>query len=179
MPRIRFAVAAATAMVALCPAPSRADTAIRLDPVPERRQAQDMHAIVDQLEEWLDRQTDWPRRAEAPRIRLVSEWQAAARRGATENDQRGRLRGLYDPDRSEILLVRPWDPRDAGDVSVLLHELVHHRQAPHHWYCPAAQELPAYRLQQAWLAERGLSADVNWVAVVLDAGCTRRDIHPD
>jgi len=55
----------------------------------------------------------------------------------------------------------------------------HIEQAPHHWFCPAAQELPAYRLREAWLAERGLSADVNWVAVVLDAGCTRRDIHPD
>jgi len=39
--------------------------------------------------------------------------------------------------------------------------------------------LPAYRLQEAWLAERGTEAEVNWVAVVLDSGCTRRDIHPD
>lgn len=35
------------------------------------------------------------------------------------------------------------------DASMLLHELIHHRQAPHHWYCPAAPELPAYRLQEA------------------------------
>ncbi|MEI4261656.1 DUF6647 family protein [Roseovarius sp. D0-M9] len=26
---------------------------------------------------------------------------------------------------------------------------------------------------------QGLRANVNWLAVVLDAGCTRRDIHPD
>lgn len=45
--------------------------------------------------------------------------------------------------------------------------------------CPAAQELPAYRLHDARLAEWGLQAGVNWVAVVLDAGCTPRDIHPD
>ena len=104
MPRIRFAVAAATAMLALCPAPSRADTVIDLHPAPERHHTQDMHAIIDELEVWLDRQTDWPRRAEAPRIRLVSEWQAAARRGITGSAQRGHLRGLYDPDHAEILM---------------------------------------------------------------------------
>lgn len=179
MPRLRLAVAVATALAALCPAPSRAESAPHLDRTPEWRQAEDMQAVVEILENWLDERSQWPRRDEAPRIRFVSEWQAAAGRGSGASYQRGPLRGLYDPDRSEILLVRPWNPRDAGDVSVLLHELVHHRQAPHHWYCPAAQELPAYRLQEAWLAERGLAADVNWVAVVLDAGCTPRDIHPD
>jgi len=179
MPRSHLAVALATALVVLCPALPRAEVAVRLDLAPEWRHAEDMAALVDVLETWLDRQSDWPRRDEAPRVRLVSEWQAKARQGAAASFQHGRLRGLYDPDRSEILLVRPWDPGDASDVSVLLHELVHHRQQPFHWYCPAAQELPAYRLQDRWLTERGLSADVNWLAVMLDAGCTRRDIHPN
>lgn len=179
MPRSRLTVALATALIVLCPAPSRAETAVHLDIVSEWRQAESMAALVDVLETWLDMRTDWPRRDEAPRVRLVSKWQAEAQRSSSATFQRGRLRGLYDPDGSEILLVRPWDPRDANDVSVLLHELVHHRQAPHYWYCPAAQELPAYRLQETWLAEQGLSADINWIAVVLDAGCTRRDIHPD
>ena len=48
-----------------------------------------------------------------------------------------------------------------------------------HWYCPGAQELSAYRTQQAWLAELGLELDVNWIAVVLESGCTPRDFHPD
>ena len=178
MHRSRFAVALATALIAWCPTLPRAE--IPTPPlVAEWRQAESMTMLVSSLEAWLDARTDVPRRATSPSIRLVSEWQAAARQGATGSFQRGRLRGLYDPDRSEILLVRPWDPREAVDVAVLLHELTHHRQAPHHWYCPAAQELPAYRLQEAWLAEQGLSAEVSWMAVVLDAGCTPRDIHPD
>ncbi len=179
MPRSWFAVALATALAALCPVLPRAEDAVRIAMPSEWRQAGDIHALISSLDDWLDVQADWPRREAPPRIRFVGQEQAAARQVATASFQRGRMRGLYDPDRSEILLVRPWHPRDAGDVSVLLHELVHHRQAPHHWYCPAAQELLAYRLQEAWLAERGLSADVNWIAVVLDAGCTRRDIHPD
>lgn len=143
------------------------------------RQSGTLQALILSLEDWLDDHADWPRRAAAPNIRLVSPWQATARQGAAANARHGRLRGLYDPDRSELLLVRPWNPRDAQDVSVLLHELVHHRQAPHHWYCPGAQELPAHRLQAAWLSEQGLSLEVNWLKVVLDAGCTPRDIHPE
>lgn len=175
----RLVVALSTALVAFFPAISRADAVERLNTAPQWLAATDMKALVGDLDRWLDAQTDWPRRIELPQIRLVSPWEAAARQGAASSLQRGPLQGLYDADRSEILLVQPWSPHDAHDVSVLLHELVHHRQAPYHWYCPAAQELPAYRLQDAWLAERGLKADVNWIAVVLDAGCTQRDIHPD
>ena len=179
MPRIRIAVALATALVALGPAQLPAETEIRFDRATQGRAAANMSALVDTLDDWLDVNSDWQRRKTSPRIRVVSEWVAAERQGTTSSFQRGRLRGLYDPKRLEILLVQPWNARSAQDVSVLLHELVHHRQSTHHWYCPAAQELPAYRLQDAWLAERGLDAEVNWVAVVLDAGCTPRDIHPD
>lgn len=179
MTRIHVAVALATALVALCPPLLRAAEAHRPEVSAQWRQVNDLHELVSVLDAWLDTHSEWSRRDTDPRIRMVSEWEARARQGATASFQRGRLRGLYDPGQAEILLVRPWDPRDPEDVSVLLHELVHHRQAPHHWYCPAAQELPAYRLQEAWLAERGMRADVNWVAVVLDSGCTRRDIHPE
>ncbi|MEX1236066.1 MAG: DUF6647 family protein [Roseovarius sp.] len=179
MPRIPFGVAFVAALVALCATMARAEVPIRLDLARDWRHADDMAALVSSLDDWLDVQSDWPRREKAPDVRFVSLRKAETRRGATASLQKGRLRGLYDPDRAEILLTTPWDPGDAQDVSVLLHELVHHRQAPHPWYCPAAQELPAYRLQDAWLQEQGLRANVNWLAVVLDAGCTRRDIHPD
>ncbi|WP_370199075.1 DUF6647 family protein [Roseibium sp.] len=177
MHRSRLAAALAAALIALCPTLTRAETETE-PPAATWQQAESMPTLVSALELWLDKTTDWPRRDAPPRIRLVSPWQAAARQGATASFQRGKLRGLYDPERVEILLVRPWSPRSAQDVSVLLHELVHHRQVPHHWYCPAAQELSAYRLQDSWLSEQGLEANVNWIAVVLDAGCTPRDIHP-
>lgn len=70
--------------------------------------------------------------------------------------------------------------RDARDVSVLLHELTHHRQATaRHWYCPGQQELPAYRLQAAWLAEQDETIAINWIDATLAAGCTPSDFHPD
>ena len=178
MYRSSFAVALATALIVIYPTLAPAQNELR-PKVTSLQQGATITTLVASLDDWLDAKSDWPRRDVAPRVLFVSEWQAAARQGATASLQRGSLRGLYDPDRSEILLVRPWDPRNAVDVSVLLHELTHHRQAPHHWYCPAAQELGAYRLQEQWLSERGHALDVNWVAVVIEAGCTPRDIHPD
>lgn len=179
MLRHPIAMAVAMGLLALCPLAPRAETTVSLS----RQVATDipmrMADLVPMLEDWIDAQSDHPRRAAPPRIRLVSPWQAQARQGVSGSFQRGRLRGLYDPDRQEILLIRPWASTTLQDVGVLLHELVHHRQAPHHWYCPAAQEEEAYRLQDRWLRGHGEIADINWIAGTLDAGCTPRDIHPD
>ncbi|MGR3455160.1 DUF6647 family protein [Pseudooceanicola sp.] len=178
MLRAPLSMAFAMALIPLCPALSGTETAAS-DAAFGWQQTTGMTALVASLDDWLDARSDWPRRDTPPRIRFISQWQAAARQGATASFQRARIRGLYDPDLAEILLVRPWDRRSEADVAVLLHELAHHRQAPHHWYCPAAQELSAYRLQEEWLSEQGHQVDVNWVAVVLDAGCSPRDIHPE
>lgn len=134
--------------------------------------------ILGMLEHWLDANTDLPARPDLPEIRVVSAQQAALIAGLPGRGH-GATRGLYDAQSETIYLVHPWAADDPEDLSVLLHELVHHRQAPRHFYCPAAQEEGAYRAQSAWLAELGLKADVNWIAVILDAGCTPRDIHPD
>jgi hypothetical protein len=144
------------------------------------REARAIGDLAKHLETWLDRNTDLPRRDTPPEVRLVTPALAASLAPGKLWAGQGRLRGLYDPETETIWLVQPWDIRNPFDVSTLLHELVHHRQAGHgHWYCPGAQELPAYRLQQAWLNELGLEPKVNWIAVILEAGCTPRDIHPD
>lgn len=144
------------------------------------RDAATMQELVIHLEAWLDANTDLPRRAAPPLIRQTGYVHAAAMAEAHPMAGDPTLRGLYNPDTETIWLVRPWDPRNPYDVSTLLHELVHHRQAEAgHWYCPGAQELPAYRIQQAWLNALGLEPDVNWIAVVIESGCTPRDIHPD
>ncbi|MBY6125030.1 DUF6647 family protein [Roseovarius atlanticus] len=144
------------------------------------REARALPELVAHMEVWLDEHTDLPRRSDAPEIRLTSEATVARLAPMRAASESSHTRGLYDPDSETIWLVRPWNAKDPYDVSVLLHELVHHRQAPHgHWYCPGAQELPAYRVQESWLNALGLEPDVNWVAVVLESGCTPRDIHPE
>lgn len=144
------------------------------------RDAGSLEEMISQLEDWLDKHTDLRRRETAPVVKWTSQVNVASITGSKRAAYVRTVRGLYDGDSSTIWLVRPWSAHDPRDVSVLLHELVHHRQAGEgHWYCPGAQELPAYRAQQAWLAELGLELDVNWIAIVLEAGCTPRDIHPD
>ncbi len=165
-------------LCALLMASPAAAVLLRVDPDPAWRQADTLPDLAEVLELWLDRHSDWPRRQTPPAIRIVSAQQLAHMSGHSQRGS-GRTRGLYDPETATIHLAAPWDPGKAEDAAILLHELVHHRQAPHHWYCPGAQERAAYDLQDAWLNLRGLSADVNWIAVTLEAGCTPRDIHPD
>ncbi len=144
------------------------------------REARDIKALTAHLEDWLDQNTDLPRRAAPPDIHLTSTAHLARLAPVRAANEASKTRGLYDPTSATIWLVRPWNGKNPYDVSVLLHELIHHRQAQHgHFYCPGAQELPAYRWQQRWLNDLGLEPNVNWVAVILEAGCTPRDIHPD
>ena len=144
------------------------------------REAGSLDGLVEHLEDWLDRHSELPRRETVPVVKWTSVAGVTALTGSQRAAHVATVRGLYDAEGATIWLVRPWSARDPRDVSVLLHELVHHRQAASgHWYCPGAQELPAYRLQQAWLGELGLPLEVNWVAIVLESGCTARDFHPD
>lgn len=156
-----------------------ATPAIAQDPL-AWREAKNMTDLVAHLDVWLDANTDLPRRDAAATIRMTSPTDALALAGVNSTINAETVRGFYDNMSTTIWLVYPWSPKDPRDVSVLLHELVHHRQAEAgHWYCPGAQELPAYKTQQAWLDELGFELNANWIAVVLEAGCTPRDIHPD
>ena len=173
--RRAFALAAITLAFLLGTA---AQAGIPHDPDPAWREAEDMGVLIEVLELWLDANAPWPRRDSPPKVRIVTAETAEAL-ALPPRPAHGNTRGLYDAENLTIFLIKPWDRKDPQDVSVLLHELVHDRQSPHHLPCPGAQELPAYRLQDRWLRERGLEAPVNWIAVVLEAGCTPRDIHPE
>ncbi len=158
--------------------PAHAAPAFTLDPDPEWRRAATLAELTDVLEAWLDARGVYTRKP-PPVIRLIDGAQAASLQGISARMGQ-RTRGLYDAATGTVYLVGPWSMDRAQDVSVLLHELVHHRQAgARHWYCGGAQEPEAYELQSEWLAERGLSARIDRIAVVLEAGCTPRDIHPD
>lgn len=148
------------------------------DPDPAWRDAGSVAELAAILDDWIDANSDYPRNP-APLTFEIADPVTVALRPETASSYSTRTRGLYDHENGTIYLIEPWSRTRALDASVLLHELVHHRQVARHWYCPAAQEPDAYALQQAWLAERGLEADVNHVAVIIKAGCTPRDIHPD
>lgn len=158
--------------------PVWADAVVRLDPEPEWRNTESISELVAVFDTWLDQNTDLQRPDANLEIRIISASFAATLQGSSASSF-GRTRGLFDPASSTIYLILPWDRKNPHDASVLLHELVHARQVGRHYYCHGAQEEAAYRLQDDWLRERGLQARVNWIAVILESGCNRRDFHPD
>ena len=134
--------------------------------------------VMAMLENWLDANSEYPRREPLPSVVFVTPAQAAAMQGDASFTG-GAVRGLYDDDVTTIYLSEPWSPDDPRPLSVLLHELVHHRQATaRHWYCEAEQEWRAYQLQAAWLEEQGVEPNFYWPLIVLESSCTPRDIHP-
>lgn len=148
-------------------------------PRPDWKDAQTLPQLVGALERWLDENSPYAARESTPPIRMISLQRAYAISGQAMREG-SRPRGFYDEESQVIYLVRPWSHRDPHDVSVLLHELTHHRQATaQHWYCPGAMELPAYKMQEAWLSEQGETGRINWVAAVLEGSCRPRDMHPD
>lgn len=139
--------------------------------------AQTLAPIVSELEEWLDENSGLPRLEHLPSVQFSGPAGLDEIGGSTMSIG-SRTRGLYDPATRTITLIEPWTPSDPIDVSVLLHELVHHRQPGIHEDCPSAQEPKAYRLQQKWLAAQKITLDVNWVAIGLRFGCRLHDVHP-
>jgi hypothetical protein len=64
------------------------------------------------------------------------------------------VNAIYD-DFSRIVYLRErWNSASPADVSVLVHEMVHHLQniAGEKFLCPQEREKDAYRAQRAWLA---------------------------
>ncbi|MEO3416570.1 DUF6647 family protein [Roseovarius sp. CAU 1744] len=133
--------------------------------------------LLSELHQWIDTTTDLPK-ADTPATIVFADAQDVAGPNEMASAIGDTARGLYEPRTGTITLFRPWSADDPQDVAVLLHELVHHRQGGAHFYCEAAKEFPAYQIQKDWLAERGLSLDVNWIAVVLSSSCAARDFHP-
>lgn len=162
----------------LCICSAAANPVVQTDPNPSWRNSVSISELTEILEVWLDHHSGFERHDTTAEVRVIKLATSAYPEGNAGRSH-GSTRGLYDPETSIIYLIPPWNPKNAKDVSILLHELVHHRQTPHYFYCPGAQEEAAYQLQADWLKERGLQANVNRIAVVLESGCAARDIHPD
>jgi hypothetical protein len=106
---------------------------------------------------WLAAEFDLPP-APPPVIRFSSPEAMAAlhRGGAAPAGGAGahRVAALYDRRLGTIHLPRGWTGASAVEVSMLVHEMVHHLQASAGWRpaCPAEAEALAYEAQGRWLA---------------------------
>lgn len=122
----------------------------------ERRAAP---AMLDFIGLWLESEFGLPRPPSAPEIIAVPARQLVERRYGTDAAAApDEIVALYDDDAGAILVSTGWTGRSAPELSVLVHEMVHHMQkeAGTVFACPAEREALAYRAQESFLGLFGL-----------------------
>jgi hypothetical protein len=129
-----------------------------------------MESLLAMIALWLSFNFTLPAIPEPPKIEVVPKQEILFRRynaftpqarsdvlKATEgNPAIGNRRepvALYDDTSGTIYLPAGWTGTSAADVSVLVHEMVHHiqRRAGLRYECPAQRETLAYQAQDRWL----------------------------
>ncbi len=130
-----------------------------------RRGAPPTAALLGAIVVWLSRNFPLPENHDYPQIRMAS---AAAintfrHTGLLSDKPPDRARvppgqravvAVYDKSTKTILLPMDWNGRTAAQLSVLVHEMVHHLQhlATIQYDCPQSSEALAYAAQAKWLA---------------------------
>jgi len=138
-----------------------------------------MQALLTVMALWLSASGELPPIEEHPRIELVSSERMLERRrerlasGSEDDTQYGTLdetetwsgiHAYYSDTERTIYLPDTWTADSPAQVSLLVHELVHHVQnvsgANHP--CPAAREKAAYQAQSQWLGLMGTSLEAEF-----------------
>jgi hypothetical protein len=155
-----------------------------------------MQALLTVLVTWLSVNLGLPAIHEHPRIETVSTAKMAAvrysRLGVLQQDRVAAKAGrsapaeighdvvaIYDDLTRTIYLHEKWTGETARDVSVLVHELVHHLQnvGKLEYECPEAREKPAYRAQARWLELFGKNLadefDLDPMTLLVRTNCMR------
>ena len=187
---IALAVAATSAHAAECAvdihAPSSASTAAfvvpgsdyplvlgrsQLDP----ESGTPPHELLAAIAHWVAAAMNLPPPQTLPRIAFSTSHQLAVLRyggnvaetvsgidmSAPDQRQSPSVVALYDEPRRTIQLSEGWTGSTAAELSVLVHEMVHHIQAGagQRFACPAAREKDAFAVQAQWLALFGSSLE--------------------
>lgn len=90
----------------------------------------------------------------------------------------GEVVAVYDHAANTIYVTEGWTGRSPADLSVLVHEMVHHLQAASgmRFACPAEREALAYEAQDAWLRLFGMELEtalgVDEALILVSTACT-------
>jgi hypothetical protein len=119
-----------------------------------------MKILLTVIMTWLSSNFDLPTVHDHPEIRFVTQKEMVAVRfrglvvdAANELDAAREFVALYEDRTITILLSDRWTSESPAELSVLVHELVHHIQnrAKLTYPCPEAREAVAYAAQEKWL----------------------------
>jgi hypothetical protein len=125
-------------------------------------EAQDLPSTIDTIELWLAANFDLKPVVSPPDVMTVSASRLVEiRYGPASLVSPGDVMGAYDEASRIIYLSEGWTGRSREQLSVLVHEMVHHLQASANmrFACPAEREVLAYRAQDAWLRLFGMDLE--------------------
>jgi hypothetical protein len=117
-----------------------------------------MEQLLTTIVTWLSLNFGMPAILEHPRVELVPPERMHAVRGVPQE-----VEAVYDDASRTIFLDERWEGATPAQLSVLVHEMVHHLQnvGGRKFACPQAREAEAYAAQEQWLREyrRSLEQD--------------------
>jgi hypothetical protein len=153
-----------------------------------------MRELLTVIVTWLSVNFGLPATYEHPRVEFVSsDKMAEVRYGRLAGPDRvvaagGRsdwpelgpeVYSMYDDRSRTIYLPDEWKGATPADVSLLVHELVHHLQnvAELKYDCPEAREKPAYDAQARWLELFGSNLtdefEIDAITILVRTNCMR------
>ncbi len=112
-----------------------------------------MNAFLSAIVTWLSINFGLPATYDHPDIVFVPAVQISefVYADAGKKNRQDVIAG-YNDVRRVILLPDSWDDKSPADLSVLVHQMVHHLQnlSEIEYDCPGAREEPAYAAQDRW-----------------------------
>lgn len=137
----------------------------------------DSPALVDTIVLWLTANYGLPAPLQPPIIVRVPPAKLVEMRYGTPDAVRlGDVVAVYKDD--TIYLMQGWTGRTPAELSMLVHEMVHHLQfsADMRFACPGEREVMAYSAQNAWLNLFGESLEsafgIDDATLRVSAACT-------
>lgn len=145
-----------------------------------------MNELLNVIVLWLSINSAIPVNYHHPRIEYVppatmaamrSRERPSAAQGAGPASQIPEVIAVYDDDKHTIFLPEGWSGSTPAELSVLVHEMVHHLQNVDglKFECPAAREKPAYLAQDQWLKQFGQTLEddfeVDLFTIVVKSAC--------
>ena len=113
-----------------------------------------MDALLIAIVTWLSVNFGLPPDYELPNVAYLPNAEISEfRYGGVAAEKRREVVAVYDDRTETILLTDGWTGRSPAELSVIVHEMVHHLQnrARLRFECETAREELAYAAQEAWL----------------------------
>ncbi|MFX0547453.1 DUF6647 family protein [Roseovarius sp. S1116L3] len=114
----------------------------------------DAPSLLDTVVLWLVANFDLAAPSDSPALATVPDAELVAMRYGIGTDVRpGEVVAVYDDRGRTIYLSDSWTGSTPAEISVLVHEMVHHLQSVSdmRFACAAEREVLAYRAQDDWL----------------------------